>query len=79
MPVLDGLPYGLANSGATPHNGNPRLMTLSTGDISINAPMSRSSFASFHLTGIKNNKLMNSSVDRLFENEGEVCNIKRYN
>ncbi|XP_049818342.1 WD repeat-containing protein 47 isoform X2 [Aethina tumida] len=72
MPVLDGLPYGLANSGATPHNGNPRLMTLSTGDISINAPMSRSSFASFHLTGIKNNKLMNSSVDRLFENEGEV-------
>lgn len=45
------------------------LMTLSTGDIN---PMSRSSFASFHLTGLRNNKLMNTSVDRLFENEGDV-------
>ncbi|XP_051172143.1 WD repeat-containing protein 47 isoform X2 [Leptopilina boulardi] len=45
------------------------LMALSTGDIN---PMSRSSFASFHLTGFKNNKLMNTSVDRLFENEGDV-------
>ncbi|KAJ8932997.1 hypothetical protein NQ314_014288 [Rhamnusium bicolor] len=72
MPVLDGLPYGLAQSGTATHNGNPRLMALSTGDISLNGPMSRSSFASFHLTGIKNNKLMNTSVDRLFENEGEV-------
>lgn len=34
--------------------------------------MSRSSFASFHLTGMKNNKQMNASVDRLFENDGEV-------
>lgn len=48
---------------------NPALMALSTGDIN---PMSRSSFASFHLTGFKNNKLMNTSVDRLFENEGDV-------
>nr|XP_029722120.1 WD repeat-containing protein 47-like isoform X3 [Aedes albopictus] len=33
-------------------------------------PMSRSSFASFHLTGIKptSGKMMTSSVDRLFEN-----------
>lgn len=46
------------------------LMALSTGD--INHAMSRSSFASFHLTGFKNNKLMNTSVDRLFENEGDV-------
>ncbi|XP_015608707.1 WD repeat-containing protein 47 isoform X2 [Cephus cinctus] len=45
------------------------LMALSTGDIN---PMSRSSFASFHLTGFKNNKIMNTSVDRLFENEGDV-------
>ncbi|XP_043493866.1 WD repeat-containing protein 47 isoform X2 [Polistes fuscatus] len=45
------------------------LMALSTGDINL---MSRSSFASFHLTGFKNNKLMNTSVDRLFENEGDV-------
>ncbi|XP_030749294.1 WD repeat-containing protein 47 [Sitophilus oryzae] len=71
MPVLDGLPYGLSQSTAV-SNGNPRAMAMSTGDISLNGPMSRSSFASFHLTGIKNNKLMNTSVDRLFENEGEV-------
>lgn len=62
MPVLD----------SAAHAGNPRLMALSTGDINTNSPMSRSSFASFHLTGIKNNKNMNASVDRLFENEGEV-------
>lgn len=72
MPVLDGLPYGFVGSGSAGQNGNPRLMALSTGDINTNGPMSRSSFASFHLTGIKNNKLMNTSVDRLFENEGEV-------
>ncbi|EEZ99593.2 WD repeat-containing protein 47-like Protein [Tribolium castaneum] len=72
MPVLDGLPYGFAGGSSAGQNGNPRLMALSTGDINTNGPMSRSSFASFHLTGIKNNKLMNTSVDRLFENEGEV-------
>lgn len=65
MPALEGLP-----SGASPQN--PRLMALSTGDIFTNSPMSRSSFASFHLTGIKNNKAMNTSVDRLFENENDV-------
>lgn len=71
MPVLDGLPSGLPQ-GTGNHNGNnAKAMALSTGDIN-NSPMSRSSFASFHLTGIKNNKLMNASVDRLFENEGEV-------
>nr|CAI5831263.1 unnamed protein product [Callosobruchus analis] len=53
-------------------NGSPRAMAMSTGDIGANGPMSRSSFASFHLTGIKTTKLMNTSVDRLFENEGEV-------
>ncbi|XP_065162382.1 WD repeat-containing protein 47 isoform X2 [Atheta coriaria] len=68
MPALDGLPSGLGHNA---NNGNPRAMALSTGDISAN-PMTRSSFASFHLTGIKNAKAMNSSVDRLFENEGEV-------
>ncbi|XP_011495172.1 PREDICTED: WD repeat-containing protein 47 isoform X1 [Ceratosolen solmsi marchali] len=53
------------------HISSAALMALSTGD--INHPlMSRSSFASFHLTGFKNNKLMNTSVDRLFENEGDV-------
>lgn len=67
MPVLDGLAYGGASNAC-----NPRLMALSTGDINTNSPMSRSSFASFHLTGMKNNKNMNASVDRLFENEGEV-------
>ncbi|XP_026831157.1 WD repeat-containing protein 47 isoform X1 [Ooceraea biroi] len=51
------------------------LMALSIGDIN---PMSRSSFASFHLTGFKNNKLMNTSVDRLFENEGDVFLSSNY-
>lgn len=43
--------------------------------------MSRSSFASFHLTGIKpsSGKTMTSSVDRLFENEGEVFISSNYN
>lgn len=67
LPALDGL--SLTNTTA---NGNARLMALSTGDINSNSPMTRSSFASFHLTGIKNNKLMNTSVDRLFENENDV-------
>lgn len=43
--------------------------------------MSRSSFASFHLTGIKpsSGKMMTSSVDRLFENEGDVFISSNYN
>lgn len=43
--------------------------------------MSRSSFASFHLTGIKpsSGKLMTSSVDRLFENESDVFISSNYN
>lgn len=43
--------------------------------------MSRSSFASFHLTGIKpsSGKLMTSSVDRLFENDGEPFMSGKYN
>lgn len=46
-----------------------------------NGQMSRSSFASFHLTGLKpsSGKLMTSSVDRLFENEGEVFLSSNYN
>ncbi|KAK4877762.1 hypothetical protein RN001_010268 [Aquatica leii] len=72
MPALDGLPYGLAHGGNVVANGNPRLMALSACDINSNNSMSRSSFASFHLTGMKNNKLMNASVDRLFENENDV-------
>lgn len=72
MPALDGLPFGLSHTSNNSTHNNPRLMALSTGDINTNNQMSRSSFASFHLTGMKNNKVMNSSVDRLFENEGEV-------
>jgi hypothetical protein len=41
--------------------------------------MSRSSFASFHLTGIKPGKMMQSSVDRLFENDGEVFMSSNFN
>lgn len=48
------------------------LMAFSTSDILNDTAMSRSSFASFHLTGNKGNKLMNTSVDRLFDNDGDV-------
>jgi hypothetical protein len=43
--------------------------------------MSRSSFASFHLTGLKasSGKLMQSSVDRLFENDNEVFMSNTFN
>lgn len=65
LPTLEGSPsVNRMNKAA--------LMALSTGDILQDSPMSRSSFASFHLTGHKNNKLMNTSVDRLFDNDGEV-------
>lgn len=65
LPTLDG-------SSSMNKVNRAALMALSTGDIVVDSPMSRSSFASFHLTGHKNNKLMNTSVDRLFDNEGEV-------
>ncbi|CRK96255.1 CLUMA_CG009681, isoform A, partial [Clunio marinus] len=43
--------------------------------------MSRSSFASFHLTGIKpcSGKMMTSSVDRLFESENDVFISNNFN
>lgn len=66
LPALEGLGSGLGPS----RNGSPLLMALSTGEMNPHN-MSRSSFASFHLTGFKNNKLMNTSVDRLFENDNE--------
>lgn len=42
--------------------------------------MSRSSFASFHLTGIKTSsgKVMTSSVDRLFENDADVFHSSNF-
>lgn len=77
LPALDGLPFGLSSPqvcglGAHNRNNSPMMMALSTGDINTSNAMSRSSFASFHLTGYKNNKLMNTSVDRLFENDNDV-------
>ncbi|XP_073973232.1 WD repeat-containing protein 47 isoform X2 [Rhodnius prolixus] len=73
LPALEGLPFGLQlqNHSAGAKNGKT-AMALSTGDILPENPMSRSSFASFHLTGLKTNKLMNTSVDRLFENDADV-------
>ncbi|CAD6240170.1 GSCOCG00002537001-RA-CDS [Cotesia congregata] len=70
--LVPALEAGLGPRSPGPKNTtlpSAALMALSTGDIN---PMSRSSFASFHLTGFKNNKIMNTSVDRLFENEGDV-------
>lgn len=44
---------------------HPAVMALSA----IDYGPSSSCFAGFHLTGIKGNKLMNTSVDRLFDNK----------
>lgn len=65
LPAFEGLGSGLG----LVQNGSPLLMALSTSE--LNPHMSRSSFASFHLTGFKSNKLMNTSVDRLFENNND--------
>lgn len=65
LPALEG-------SSSVNRANKAALMALSTGDILTDSPMSRSSFASFHLTGHKSNKLMNTSVDRLFDNDGDV-------
>ncbi|XP_056642117.1 WD repeat-containing protein 47 [Diorhabda carinulata] len=70
LPMGDGLPFGLTQNNNL--STSSKMMALSTGDIGLNRPMSRSSFASFHLTGLKNSRNMNTSVDRLFENDGEV-------
>lgn len=70
--LLPALEAGLGPRSPGPKNltlSSSACMTLSTGDIN---PMSRSSFASFHLNGLSRNKIMNTSVDRLFENEGDV-------
>lgn len=70
--LLPTLEAGLGPRSPGPKNltlSSTGFMTLSTGDIN---PMSRSSFASFHLNGLRCNKIMNTSVDRLFENEGDV-------
>ncbi|RZF32329.1 hypothetical protein LSTR_LSTR001793 [Laodelphax striatellus] len=64
LPALEGSPSARVSKAA--------LMALSTGDILPDSVMSRSSFASFHLTGHKSNKLMNTSVDRLFDNDSDV-------
>lgn len=63
IPNLEGLPFGLSSAKL---NENIEK-----------ALMSRSSFASFHLTGIKptTRSIMASSVDRLFSNEsGSIIN-----
>ncbi|XP_055686939.1 WD repeat-containing protein 47 isoform X2 [Lutzomyia longipalpis] len=69
LPTLEG--SGGAFGGSVGSNGN----AADAGQ------MSRSSFASFHLTGIKpsSGKHMTSSVDRLFENDGEVFLSSNYN
>ncbi|KAJ0184100.1 hypothetical protein K1T71_000523 [Dendrolimus kikuchii] len=46
---------------------HPAVMALSA----IDYGPSSSCFAGFHLTGIKSSKLMNTSVDRLFDNKNE--------
>ncbi|CAB3367576.1 Hypothetical predicted protein [Cloeon dipterum] len=69
LPSLDGLPFGLSSGG----RGSIGAMTMSTGDINS---MSKS-FASFHLSN-KEKKMMNTSVDRLFENDENVFMSSSY-
>lgn len=93
LPTLDGLNFGLSKFY---HKRNidynkclihllPKIKLYSTdpnlASIIEGTPMSRSSFASFHLTGIKpsSGKLMTSSVDRLFENDSDVFISSNYN
>jgi hypothetical protein len=73
LPALE----GARHRSAALDNG--KSMALSVGDVIVDPAMSRSSFASFHLTGHKNNKLMNTSVDKLFENDRDVFLSSSYN
>lgn len=80
LPTLDGLPFGLSRFFFIENFVLFSLIILFIPDPNLantnteGNPMSRSSFASFHLTGIKptSGKIMTSSVDRLFENDGDV-------
>ncbi|XP_065213396.1 WD repeat-containing protein 47 isoform X2 [Planococcus citri] len=67
LPSLDILPNSQDNSS----HSKAMLMALSAADLS-SSPMVKSSFASFHLSGLKPSKSMNTSVDKLFENENDV-------
>lgn len=89
LPTLDGLPYGLSMNfkdfgfKILFHSTNFFLILDSNVTLPGAAegqPMSRSSFASFHLTGIKtgSGKVMTSSVDRLFENDAEVFHSSNF-
>lgn len=89
LPTLDGLTFGLSKPfafelkiGESNFNNPISLFLDPTFARAIEGnPMSRSSFASFHLTGIKpsSGKLMTSSVDRLFENDSDVFISSNYN
>lgn len=75
LPTLEG---GGGGGGALGSSGGSNGVSSNGGG--DNGQMSRSSFASFHLTGLKpsSGKLMTNSVDRLFENEGEVFLSSNY-
>lgn len=77
LPSLDILPNGPQNSQDISSHSK-MLMALSAADIS-SSPMVKSSFASFHLSGLKPSKSMNTSVDKLFENENDVFLSGTYN
>lgn len=84
LPTLDGLTFGLSMKNIKYVMENLlKFYFVDTNLASVmeGNPMSRSSFASFHLTGLKpsSGKLMTSSVDRLFENEGDVFISSNYN
>lgn len=79
LPSLDVVPNGPQAAGADPSQASGKvLMAQSAADLGSCA-MVRSSFASFHLSGLKPNKSMNTSVDKLFENENDVFLSGNYN
>lgn len=77
LPSLDILPNGPQNNQDNSSH-NKTQMALSVTDFA-SSPMVKSSFASFHLSGLKPSKSMNTSVDKLFENENDVFLSGNYN
>ncbi|KAI5734220.1 hypothetical protein M8J77_003998 [Diaphorina citri] len=66
--LIPGVEFGAGQVSATARSKTP----LAAGTGGAGDMMTRSSFASFHLTGMKNSKLMTTSVDKLFENDSDV-------
>uniref|UniRef100_A0A8D9ESI7 WD repeat-containing protein 47 n=1 Tax=Cacopsylla melanoneura TaxID=428564 RepID=A0A8D9ESI7_9HEMI len=69
--LIPGVEFGAPNSASAALRSKAALGG-GLGGVGADNMMTRSSFASFHLTGMKNSKLMTTSVDKLFENDSDV-------